>query len=275
MSFKEAATIWMSISAMNWPNAMTAKIRYLRAFDQVAGSPAAAGTELMGNVMAFKRGTCQIGDRLYDAHHITGSISWSAMRYDTEHKQRTRERVLKAAAKAIRAQGPHRVAVASVMSRAGLTHGGFYAHFDSKDALVAAAIGQMFDEARGNWERLTREQQPGPALALYIDFYLSSAHRDAVSAGCPIPILAPELRRLGKPAREQFAAGVARLTERLRSQLASLDVADAQDEASSMLAEMIGALALARAEPDAQRSDAILAASRQRLKARIALGDGA
>jgi TetR/AcrR family transcriptional regulator, transcriptional repressor for nem operon len=193
------------------------------------------------------------------------------MRYDSEHKQRTRDKVLKAAAKAIRAQGPHRVGVAAVMGKAGLTHGGFYAHFDSKDALIAAAIGQMFEEARGNWERFTQEKQPAAALAAYIDFYLSTVHRDAVSAGCPIPILAPELRRLGKPSRDQFAAGVARLTERLRSQLEALGMPHAQDEASSMLAEMIGALALARAEPDAQRSEAILAASRQRLKTRFAL----
>lgn len=193
------------------------------------------------------------------------------MRYDTEHKQRTREKVLKAAAKAIRTHGPHRVGVAAVMGKAGLTHGGFYAHFESKDDLVAAAIGQMFEETRSNWARLTQEKQPAAALAAYIDFYLSTAHRDAVSAGCPIPILAPELRRLAKPSRDQFAAGVARLKERLSSQLALLQVPDAQDEASSMLAELIGALALARAEPDAQRSEAILEVSKRRLKTRFAL----
>jgi TetR/AcrR family transcriptional repressor of nem operon len=193
------------------------------------------------------------------------------MRYDSEHKQRTREKVLKAAAKAIRAQGPHRVGVATVMGKAGLTHGGFFAHFESKDDLVAAAIGQMFEETRTNWERLTQAKQPAAALVAYIDFYLSTAHRDAVAAGCPIPILAPELRRLAKPSRDQFAAGVARLTERLRSQLELLGVPNARDEAGSMLAEMIGALALARAEQDAQRSDAILSASKQRLKARFAL----
>jgi TetR/AcrR family transcriptional regulator, transcriptional repressor for nem operon len=191
------------------------------------------------------------------------------MRYDSEHKQRTREKVLKAAAKAIRAQGPHRVGVATVMGKAGLTHGGFYAHFESKDDLVAAAIGQMFDEASSNWARLTHDKPPAAALAAYVDFYLSTAHRDAVSAGCPIPILAPELRRLGKPSRDQFAAGVGRLTERLRSQLDLLRVPNAREEAGSMLAEMIGALALARAEPDSQRSDSILDASKRRLKSRF------
>lgn len=191
------------------------------------------------------------------------------MRYDSEHKQRTREKVLKAAAKAIRAEGPHRIGVATVMGKAGLTHGGFYAHFDSKDDLVAAAIGQMFEETRSKWERLTESHEPADALRAYIDFYLSTAHRDAVSAGCPIPLLAPELRRLGKPARDQFASGVARLTERLRTQLQLLNLPNAADEASSMLAEMIGALSLSRAEPDAARSDAILDSSKQRLKARF------
>jgi TetR/AcrR family transcriptional regulator, transcriptional repressor for nem operon len=197
------------------------------------------------------------------------------MRYDVDHKQRTREKVLKVAAKAIRAQGPHRVGVATVMGKAGLTHGGFYAHFDSKDALVAAAIGQMFQEARGNWARLTDAKDPSSALAAYIDFYLSTAHRDAVTAGCPIPILAPELRRLAKPARDEFAVGVANLTQRLRGQLEQLQVERPDDEASSMLAEMIGALALARAEPDPKRSDAILEASKRRLKARFTTGRAA
>jgi TetR/AcrR family transcriptional repressor of nem operon len=191
------------------------------------------------------------------------------MRYDAEHKQRTREKVLKAAAKAIRAQGPHRIGVAAVMGQAGLTHGGFYAHFDSKDDLVAAAIGHMFDENRATWERLIREKPPAQALATFIDFYLSITHRDAVSAGCPIPILAPESRRLSKAARARFAAGVARLRERFRAQLELLGIANPEDEASSMVSEMVGALALARAEPDSERSASILNVSKQRLKARF------
>jgi TetR/AcrR family transcriptional repressor of nem operon len=191
------------------------------------------------------------------------------MRYHAEHKQRTREKVLKAAAKAIRAQGPHRVGVAAVMGKAGLTHGGFYAHFDSKDDLVAAAIGQMFDENRATWDRVTQEKQPAQALAAFIDFYLSIMHRDAVSAGCPIPTLAPESRRLSKASRAQLAAGVARLEERFRVQLESLGIPNPQDEASSIVAEMVGALALARAEPDSERSESILNASKQRLKARF------
>jgi TetR/AcrR family transcriptional repressor of nem operon len=191
------------------------------------------------------------------------------MRYDSEHKQRTREKVLKAAAKAIRTHGPHRVGVAAIMGKAGLTHGGFYAHFESKDDLVAAAIEQMFAESRATWDRYAQDKSPAEALFAFIDFYLSTAHRDAVAAGCPIPILAPELRRLGKPSRTRFAAGVAALRTRLRSQLEAVGAPHPDEEASSMLAEMVGALALARAEPDPQLSESILDASKRRLKARI------
>src|SRR6202000_1221206 len=70
------------------------------------------------------------------------------MRYEPEHKQQTRAKILRVASRAIRARGPHRVAVADVMARAGLTHGGFYAHFKSKDDLVAAAIEAMFATSR-------------------------------------------------------------------------------------------------------------------------------
>jgi TetR/AcrR family transcriptional regulator, transcriptional repressor for nem operon len=191
------------------------------------------------------------------------------MRYDADHKQKTRERVLAEAAKAIRAQGPHRVGVAEVMAKAGLTHGGFYAHFSSKDDLVAAAIGQMFDEGRARLVRETADRGPAEALSRYFDFYLSAAHRDSRTAGCPLPFLSADVPRLPEPARERFAAGVAELTGIIAATLAKLGHAHADEEASSVLAELVGALSLARAEPDTARSDAILARSRSHLKRRI------
>src|SRR5262245_27757358 len=133
------------------------------------------------------------------------------MRYDAEHKQKTRERVLKEAARAIRAAGPHKVGVAGVMAKAGLTHGGFYAHFASKDDLIAAAIGQMFDEGAAKFAQETEGLEPALALARYIDFYLSTAHRDARRTGCPLPFLSADLPRLARPAQERFAEGVAQL----------------------------------------------------------------
>src|ERR1700761_5125709 len=106
------------------------------------------------------------------------------MRYDAEHKLKTREKVLDAAAEAIRLDGPHKVGVAEVMTKAGLTHGGFYAHFKSKDDLVACAIGHMFDRSAQRRLDSLKDRPPAEALAAYLDFYLSGGHRDARTTGC-------------------------------------------------------------------------------------------
>jgi TetR/AcrR family transcriptional repressor of nem operon len=195
------------------------------------------------------------------------------MRYGPEHKEETRKRVLKAAAKAIRAEGPHRVGVAGIMAEVGLTHGGFYAHFKSKDDLVAASIGQMFEEGARRARRETEGVDPSLGLSRYIDFYLSRAHRDARGAGCPLPYLSADAPRMDPASRARFAEGVARMTERLAGLLADAGhgPGDPCPAASSLLAEMVGALALARADPDPARSDAILERSRAALKTRFGL----
>jgi TetR/AcrR family transcriptional repressor of nem operon len=193
------------------------------------------------------------------------------MRYDAEHKQRTHERVVKAAAKAIRAKGPDRVGVADVMADVGLTHGGFYAHFDSKDALIAAAIGQMFEEARARLELETSGNSPRKALTNYIDFYLSPAHRDARRSGCPIAALSSDMPRLNAKVRSQFSAGRARLCGILADLIRQTGRQDAESEADSMYAELLGALSIARMEPDSSRSDAILERSRRAIKRRLGL----
>lgn len=193
------------------------------------------------------------------------------MRYDAEHKQKTRERVLVEAAKAIRADGPHKIGVAAVMAKAGLTHGGFYAHFESKDDFIAAAIGQMFVEGRARLDKALDGRSVEQGLSAYIDFYLSGAHRDTRSTGCPLPFLSADAPRLPQPSRKRFAQGVAGLTDRLTSALESLGQDQAEETAASMLSELVGAVALARAEPDPTRSDAILARSRAALKRRLRL----
>jgi len=194
------------------------------------------------------------------------------MRYTTDHKQKTRARVLAEASKEIRAKGPHGVGVAGIMKRAGLTHGGFYAHFRSKDALVAAAIGTMFDNARTRWNTETENRDARVGLAAYIDFYLSPAHRDATATGCPIAALATDLPRLTTACRAAFAAGARRLTDAIAGKLAALGHRDDEALARSVVAELVGALSLARVEPDRTRSDAMLAASRRLLRTRLGLG---
>ena len=195
------------------------------------------------------------------------------MRYDAEHKQKTRERVIEEAAREIRAQGPDRVGVAGIMAKAGLTHGGFYAHFTSKDDLIVAAMDKMFDDARARIAKEVGELPPAEGLAAYIDFYLSRAHRDARFTGCAMAALAADLPRMQGPAQKLFGERVAALTARLTGVLTAMGRPEPEDDASSMVSELVGALSLARAEPDPDRSDAILERSKRLLKRRLDLGE--
>jgi TetR/AcrR family transcriptional repressor of nem operon len=193
------------------------------------------------------------------------------MRYDAEHKQKTRERVLKEAAKAIRAEGPHRIAVAGVMAKAGLTHGGFYAHFKSKDDLVAAAIDEMFKDASMRFFNATEGFSPQDGMVRYINFYLSRDHRDARGTGCPVAALSADLPRMEVLTKTRYGQGVAGLTAKVEGQLLSLGHKDAAAIAASLVAELVGALSLARAVGDADQSDQILQASRRSVKQRLGL----
>lgn len=194
------------------------------------------------------------------------------MRYAADHKQRSRERVIAETAKAIRSRGPQAVSVAGVMSAAGLTHGAFYAHFESRDALLLAGIERMFEEGRARIQgEIDSGASPKAALARYIGFYLSHSHRDLRTAGCPLPFLAAEAPRLNAQMRDRFAQGVQNLTGAMADLLRAMDVPDPDTTAASVLAEMVGAVSLARAEPDSERSHAILTASRASLKARLSL----
>jgi TetR/AcrR family transcriptional regulator, transcriptional repressor for nem operon len=198
-------------------------------------------------------------------------IRQAVMRYDSEQKQRTREKILQVAAKAIRAEGPDRIGVASVMAEAGLTHGGFYAHFSSKDDLVAAAVGQMFEQAGARLMQETHDRGAAEGLIAYIDFYLSKKHRDARELGCPMAALSSDLPRLPEAVRAQFAEGVRRLTRLIQEKLAELGHEHAEAEARSTVAELVGALSLSRIEPVVARSNAILMDSKLGIKRRLKL----
>jgi TetR/AcrR family transcriptional repressor of nem operon len=194
------------------------------------------------------------------------------VRYSQAHKERTRLRVLGEAAAAIRAKGVERVSVAAVMSAAGLTHGGFYAHFESKDDLVAQAITHMFDGAYNDrFLNLTEGREPAAALASYVDSYLSLSHRLEPASGCPIPILSGDLPNLSDFARERFTDGVERVVAALAKLAKKVGTKDADAIAWSAIAEMAGAVALSRTVSD-DRAEAILANSRASVKARFGVG---
>ena len=193
------------------------------------------------------------------------------MRYEAAHKEQTRERVLAAAVTAIRESGTQGVGVASVMERAGLTHGAFYAHFASRDALLLAAVTRLFDAVRGRFDQTTSRGEPTDALRAYVAFYLSPKHRDSTALSCPLALLAGEAPRLGDDTKLQFGSGVEHLTSAISGHLVKLDVPDPAAAAASVVAELVGALAISRAVNDRRQSDTILSRSRRSILARLGL----
>ncbi|HCW98403.1 MAG: TetR/AcrR family transcriptional regulator [Pantoea sp.] len=187
------------------------------------------------------------------------------------HKARTRQRILDEAARVMRECGTESIGVASLMKRVGLTHGGFYAHFDSREALVQAVIAEMFTDSTQRMQPLWQQPDPAERLNTLIDYYLSETHRDSPAEGCPMPALVSEVGHLPDEAKAIFTQGVASMLKRLSELLTELGLRDAEALASSLLAEMVGALALARACPDKALSATMLARSRQALKRRTEL----
>jgi TetR/AcrR family transcriptional regulator, transcriptional repressor for nem operon len=192
------------------------------------------------------------------------------MRYSDTRKEETRRKVVRAAASAVRAKGPEGIGVAEIMAEAGLTHGGFYAHFPSKEALIVAAIEEAFSASARRFARLTDGLAPSEALAAFVDTYVTPEHRAHPERGCPVATLSSDLPRQGKPVREAYEGGVRRLIARLAGWLPE-GADDRENLAASLLAEMAGAVALSRAISDDAEAARLLAAARARIKARMGL----
>ncbi|WP_341895172.1 TetR/AcrR family transcriptional regulator [Ferrovibrio terrae] len=187
----------------------------------------------------------------------------------TERKQATREKILRQAARAMRAHGPAGVGVAEIMRSAGLTHGGFYAHFGSKDDLVTEAIRGMFAEGSARFASRVGAATGIDALRCWADSYLSPSHRDNPGNGCAVAALSGDLARLSKAARAAFDAGIEGIVARYMRHLPQRDAFDAQGFALAMLTQMAGAVAMARAVADQSLSDTILNAARQSVQQRL------
>ena len=187
------------------------------------------------------------------------------------HKQRTRIRILDEAAKAMREHGHEGISVANLMKNAGLTHGGFYAHFKDRDDLVAEAIGRMFEDSKAMVVRHRRLDQPRERLVALIDDYLSDDHRLRVGTGCPIVALGSEAARLPAVARRSFEAGLSDFRKALHDAIAETGVENPHAVASFALSEMVGALTLARATRNATEANELLHQVREQLKRRLGL----
>lgn len=180
------------------------------------------------------------------------------MRYSEEHKAQTHQRIIEEAARLFRQDGVGATGLQPLMKSLGLTHGGFYAHFKSKDALVETALRHIADQLDASTAELNHSAAPLRGL---IAAYLSSRHRAEPGAGCPLPTMSAELGQRGEPSA--ITDDIVR--NRLATIEAGLPADEAGDQAVLTLSAMVGALLLSRSVKDPELSDRILKTTRARL----------
>jgi TetR/AcrR family transcriptional repressor of nem operon len=183
----------------------------------------------------------------------------SSMRYSSNHKAETRQRIIDEASRRLRKDGIDGTGLVPLMKALGLTHGGFYAHFESKEALVQAAFEFAADQSLAKWQG-----PDAPAdVGILIDRYLSTRHRDDPADGSPLPTLGAELGVRGRPSPTADL-----MVDRMSERLAGVEVrAAAQDQGLVALTVLVGALTLARAVADDDTSQHVLDAARAALHA--------
>jgi TetR/AcrR family transcriptional regulator, transcriptional repressor for nem operon len=185
------------------------------------------------------------------------------MRYSREHKLETHARIVKKASVRLREKGAHGIGVADLMKEAGLTHGGFYAHFDSREALVIEAFADTMDRSTERWRKLAEQMPREKRLAAIVDSYLTAVHRDNPGHGCAVPALGAEIARESPKTRKAFAAKLEQMIDMLAEQIPEVPRKAARKQAMSALATMMGTLVLARIAGNGEVSDDILGAGRE------------
>lgn len=195
------------------------------------------------------------------------------MRYAAEHKAKTRERILEAAGRVFRRLGYQAAGVDAVMEEAGLTAGGFYAHFDSKQALLAEAIahsGASLEEQRAPW---TGELSGRAWVLAFLKGYLSSKHCRQIEAGCPLAALVSEVSRADDAVKANVEAMVRELSSELASHARAGGASGAGDRALAAVALCVGGLSLARSMRNEGFAERIMRSCR-RMAIEVLCGEG-
>jgi AcrR family transcriptional regulator len=186
-------------------------------------------------------------------------------------KQLTHERIVETAAKAIRRTGFGGMGVADIMKEAGLTHGGFYAHFASRDALLCEAIERAGKDSAARVAKASslRQARGASAFRAFVEHYLSDTHLASPESGCPVAALASEMPRQAPEVQQAAALRVRGLIRAVRGALPG----DAGPGLADVIAgQLVGALQLARALGDNAEGKALLAATRRALLERHDVG---
>jgi TetR/AcrR family transcriptional repressor of nem operon len=184
------------------------------------------------------------------------------MRYHPGHKAEIHRKIVKDASQRVRAEGLNGAAVAAVMRDTGLTHGGFYKHFESKDALLVESLGQAFREIGDTLVHAAEQSPPGEAWKAIVRAYLRPEMCEHPERGCPLPTLAPELARVDKRMTPQIVAELVNYKNRMVPFMPGRRTADKERAFFAIFSTMIGAVEIARMLPDRAIQEKVLASAR-------------
>lgn len=172
------------------------------------------------------------------------------MRYRPEHKARTHKRIVRNASRQLRAKGLNGSAVTALMKASGLTHGGFYRHFGSRDDLAAEAIEASLQELRDRLIAAAKNAKPGEGWKAMVRSYLSLERCDHLDDGCPIAALAPDIARARPAVKRRSSAAILKFRQEILPFMPGKDEDEKATNFLAILSSMVGAIALARTMPD-------------------------
>lgn len=196
---------------------------------------------------------CFFSETNYDEYHMK--------RVPTRSKEATHERIVAVAARAIRRSGYDGTSVADIMKEAGLTHGGFYAHFSSREAMLAEAADRAGAEAIATSARVAATAPPAQALQHMMSAYLSKQHVENPETGCPVAALGSEMPRQAAEVRRAATRRIKEMIDGVTRHLPDWGQPEAHERALVLVSAMAGTLLLARAVDDPKLSDALLAST--------------
>lgn len=171
------------------------------------------------------------------------------MRYKAEHKAEIHQQIVKDASRRIRAEGLNGAAVSTVMRDAGLTHGGFYKHFESKDRLVVESLRDGFADISDKLSQAAKQAKPGEEWKAIVKTYLSLDTLEHPECGCPLPPLAPELARANPEMKPEIVTELVKYKERMQPFMPGQRPTDREQAFFAIFSTMIGAIAIARILP--------------------------
>ncbi|GJI95003.1 TetR family transcriptional regulator [Duganella caerulea] len=180
-------------------------------------------------------------------------------------KEATHERIVEVASRAIRRSGYDGTGVADIMKEAGLTHGGFYAHFESRDALLAEAGDRAGAESVALAARVAAAAPPGQALQAMMQAYLSPQHIGAIETGCPVSALGSEMPRQAPEVRRAATIHIKEMIDLFARQMPDWGQPQAHERAMALVCSLIGTTMVARAVDDPKLSAALCAATLNQL----------